>query len=158
MPIAAGQTAPPVVLDTVQGETWSRSGPVLLIFFKGSCPTCQLAFPVYGELERRYGDALPIVAVCQDPPREAAKWLADRGFSGPALDDASGGYALSEAYGVESVPTLVLIGTDDHIEKVREGWDRARVNALARVIGERTGRSTAPVSTENDGLPAFKPG
>ncbi len=132
-------------------------GPALLAFFKTGCPTCQLAFPVYAELERRYGDVVPVVAVTQDSLATTAPWLADKGFAGPALDDASDHYAVSEAYAVATVPTLVLV-EDGKVAATSEGWDRDRANAWARQLGERTGRDTSPVSSEGDGLPLFKPG
>ena len=167
MPVAPGAAAPDFELPEGGGGRRSlaelaATGPVLLAFFKASCPTCQLAFPVYAELARRYGDAAPVVAVAQDPPAVARPWLDERGFAGPRLDD-SAGYRASDAYGVRSVPTLVLVEPDATVARVtvarvEEGWDRDRTNALARELGERTGRRTDPVSTEGDGRPAFKPG
>lgn len=132
-------------------------GAALLAFFKTTCPTCRLAFPVYGELERRYGDVVPVVAVSQSPMDVAATWLAEHGFAGPVLDDEAGRFTVSAAYQVGSVPTLVLV-EDGRVADTSEAWDRDRVNRWAFELGTRTGRSTAPVSTEADGRPLFKPG
>ena len=162
MPLAPGAPAPAFDLPSADGGRRSLShltarGSALLAFFKTGCPTCQLAFPVYAELERRYGDAVPVVAVTQDSLATTTPWLEDNGFAGPALDDASDGYAVSEAYAVTTVPTLVLV-EDGKVVATSEGWDRDRANAWARQLGERTGRDTSPVSTDGDGLPSFKPG
>ncbi len=162
MPLPPGAPAPSFDLPSADGGRRSLSdltgrGPALLAFFKTGCPTCQLAFPVYGELERRYGDAVPVVAVSQDSLATTAPWLEAKGFAGPALDDASDRYAVSDAYAVTTVPTLVLV-EDGKVAATSEGWDRDRANAWARQLGERTGRDTSPVSTEGDGLPSFKPG
>ena len=163
MPLPPGAEAPSFELPASDGggtrslEDIAGDGPALLAFFKTGCPTCQLAFPVYGELERRYGNAVPVVAVSQDTPAKTVPWLDDRGFDGPALDDDSDGYAVSAAYGVTTVPTLVLVEGRKVVD-VSQGWDRDRVNALARMLAERTGGDGSAVSTEGDGRPAFKPG
>jgi peroxiredoxin len=162
MPLAPGTEAPAFSLPGADGVQVSSAqvtggGAAVLAFFKTSCPTCRLAFPVYGELARRYGDLLPVVAVSQDPLAAARPWLEDMGFPGPALDDAEGHYSVSSAFGVRSVPTLVLV-EGGKVAATSEGWDRERVNAWAEELGRRTGRSTAPVSDHSDGRPPFKPG
>ena len=48
--LSAGKTAPTFQLATTTGERLSlpealADGPVLLAFFKVSCPTCQFTFP-----------------------------------------------------------------------------------------------------------------
>lgn len=130
---------------------------MLLAFFKDTCPVCALAFPVVGELARRYGDAVPVIAVAQDPPERAERWLGEYGMAGAYLDD-SGGYPLSDAFEVGTVPSLFLLdgGT---VEEVSEGWDRDRYNDIDSALAARTGRpSPGPVSTPADGRPVFKPG
>jgi thiol-disulfide isomerase/thioredoxin len=130
----------------------------VLAFFKTGCPTCQLSFPVWGELARRYGDAIPVVGVAQDPPAVAGPWLAERGFPGPNVDD-SDGYPLSRAFAVDVVPTLVLVDGDGTVAEVGEGWSRDAANAWDERLAAATGRpSPGPVSEDEDGLPAFKPG
>lgn len=163
MTIAVGASAPPFALTDDTGGSVSLSGltsdgPAVLAFFKTTCPTCRLAFPVIGELADRFGDHLPVVAVSQDPLGKARPWLDELGFVGPVLDDASGGYEVSAAFELEAVPTIVVVDQDGTVRQVVAGWDRTGVNDVARQLGELTGLSTAPVSTENDGRPPFKPG
>lgn len=163
MALEPGMPAPDFRLPGSDAEPHSLAeltsdGPALLIFFRSGCPTCRLAFPVYGEMARRYGDAAAVVAVSQDPVLQVGPWLREHEFSGPALDDSADGYAVSVAYDVQTVPTLVLVGSDRTVAMVAEGWDRDWANRFARALGDATGRSVAPVSTEGDGLPVFKPG
>lgn len=163
MPLAVGTRAPAFTLPASDGAPRSLAqlvagGPAVLAFFKSTCPTCVLAFPVYGELARRYGEEVPVVAVSQDPLIQAVGWLREQGFEGLVLDDASDHYAVSAAFGIEVVPTLVLLNGDTTVERVVAAWDREATNALASLLGERTGRVTAPVSTPEDGRPVFKPG
>lgn len=163
MPLDPGTPAPPFTLPGSDGVPHRLAElvdghPAVLIFFRTECPTCQLAFPVYGELNRRYADAVPIVAVGQDPIMQAGPWLVERGFEGIVLDDSADRYYVSSVYEVQVVPTVVLIGANAEIERVLQGWDRAEVNALAATLGQVTGGSAEPVSTSADGLPVFKPG
>jgi thiol-disulfide isomerase/thioredoxin len=138
MPIAPGAAAPALPPDVAL--------PVVLAFFKKSCPVCQMAFPAYGRL----ADHANVVAVAQD--HDASDWLAERGFAGAVVDD-SDGYPLSNACGIRTVPTLVVVEGDGTVGKVAEGWDRDAVNDIAARLG-----GVGPVSTQADGLPPFKPG
>lgn len=162
MPIAPGSDAPDFKLPSDDGAERSLAdltakGPAVLAFFKTSCPTCKMAWPVYSALERRYGDEIPVVAVSQNPIDEAAPWLEAVEFHGPFLADDADGHATSQAYEVTSVPALVMV-EDGKVVSVSEGWDRERVNAWARDLGERTGRDSSPVSVKTDGRPPFRPG
>ena len=162
MPLPAGSDAPSFTLPSGEGRERSLDdlageGAALLVFFKTSCPTCVLAMPVVAELERRYGDAVPVVAVTQTAMGTTRPWLAEAGFAGPALDDEQGRYAVSRAYDVQTVPTIVLVD-NGQVVATTQGWDRDRMNEWAVELGTRTGRTTEPVSTEGDGRPVFKPG
>ena len=165
MALAPGAIAPGFDLPAAGGDRerialdeLSATGPALLAFFKTSCPVCVLSFPVWGELARRYGGAMAVVAVSQDPLARARPWLDQAGFEAPVLDD-SAGFATSRAYGVETVPALVLVGTDGRVTDASEGWDRRRANAWDLALAELTGvASRGPVSDPTDGLPPYRPG
>lgn len=162
MALAPGSAAPAFSLPDDGGGTTALAdltagGPVVLAFFKPTCPTCQLAFPVYGELARRYGDAVPFVAVTQDRLDVSRRWLDERRFPGPVLDD-SAGYPASAAYDLDSVPTLVLVGADGTVVHSTAGWDRDAVNAWDERLAAMTDRAPSPVSVEGDGRPPWKPG
>ena len=162
MPLAAGAEAPEFKLLDATGTPrrlgdFTATGPTLLAFFKTSCPTCRLAFPVIGELARRYGDAAPVVAVTQSTLATTLPWLEEVGFAGPVLDDERRRFEVSAAYGIRSVPTLVLVD-GGRVVATSEGWDRDRMNRWAAELGALTGRDTSPVSVEGDGRPLFKPG
>lgn len=161
MAIAAGTPAPTFRLPAGDGapRTLEELGtPAVLAFFKTSCPTCRLAFPVFGELERRFRGNASVVAVSQDPMLQATQWLGDLGFEGDVLNDSYGRYEVSRAYDVQTVPTLVVVGPDGDVDLVTEGWTRDGVNAVAARLGELTGAPGDPVSTPEDGLPPHKPG
>lgn len=162
MLIEVGAAAPPFTLEgqagTVALDDLRGDGPALLAFFKTTCGTCRLAFPVYGDLHRRYGDALPVLAVGQDPLDACRTFLDSHDYDGPVVEDPAPDYPASSAYGIEAVPTLVLVGADGQVQRVTQGWDREEINAWARLLGEHTGGPTDPLSTPEDGRPPFKPG
>lgn len=160
MPIALGAKAPTFTLPAGDGTPLTLEllgAPALLAFFRTDCPTCQLAFPVFGEIERRFRGNANVVAIAQDPAAEAKPWLLEFGFEGEMLDD-SDGYEVSRAYDVQTVPTLVLVGPDGDVDLVIEGWSRHAVNSLVERFGSLTGGPTDPVSELEDGLPHYKPG
>lgn len=162
MPLAAGADAPDFTLPAQDGTERSLTdltakGPVLLSFLKTSCPVCKMAFPVYSEMERRYGDEIPVVAVSQNPLDQTEPWLEDVEFDGTCLLDDTDDHPTSRAYEITSVPTLVMV-EDGKVVAASEGWDRERANAWAADLGQRTGRDTSPVSVKTDGRPPFRPG
>ncbi|MBW3609979.1 MAG: TlpA family protein disulfide reductase [Actinomycetota bacterium] len=165
MTLAPGSIAPDFELPAA-GDGRERldlaeltaAGPALLAFFKTSCPVCVLSFPVWGELARRYGDAVTVTAVAQDPLVKARPWLDEAGFGAPVLDD-SDGFTTSRAYRIETVPTLVLVSGEGEVLSTSEGWDRDRANAWDAELAERSGRpSSGPLSSPDDGLPPHRPG
>lgn len=145
-------------LDRLGLDELTATGPALLAFFKTSCPVCTLSFPLWGELARRYGHVVDVVAVSQDRLAEARPWLDGLGFDAPVVDD-SDGYAVSAAYDIETVPTLVLVDEAGEVLAASQGWDRERANAWDAELAELTGVvSPGPLSTAGDGRPPFRPG
>ena len=60
------------------------TGPVVLAFFKVSCPVCQLTLPFLGRLA---GGELQIVPVSQDDPDATERFLNEFGLYLSALFD-----------------------------------------------------------------------
>jgi hypothetical protein len=61
-------------------------------------------------------------------------------------------YRVSSAYGLETVPSVFLVGGDGLVLDAVGGWDREGWNRVATAAGG------APVSAAGDGLPVFRPG
>ena len=163
MPLPTGTPAPAFRLrrdDGTEVQLAELTGDTgaLLAFFKTTCPTCATAFPVYGRLAAEYGDAVPVVAIAQDPGGVARSWLDTQGFGGPVLDDAATGYAVSRAFAITVVPTLVFVEPDGTVGDATQAWDRDVTNAWAAQLAQRSGRPAVVVSTPADGRPPFRPG
>src|SRR6266498_5681000 len=91
------------------------------------------------------------LGVGEDPPAKIASYSDEYGQKVPTLSEPSP-YEISDAYGLETVPSLVLVDDDGTIRDAVESWDREGWNSLAEAAG------VPPVSDENDGLPPFRPG
>jgi thiol-disulfide isomerase/thioredoxin len=119
----------------------------LLVFFETDCPTCQLALPYLNALA---ANSVQVIGISQDGDRPTREFIKQMGISfGVHLDQ---GLALSRAYDPQSVPTLFLLDEGGHVLKTLVGFDKAGLNDLAASVGH------APVASENDGAPAWKPG
>lgn len=118
--------------ETTLTEILAR-GPVLLAFFKISCPVCQLTFPF---LDRVHAAALPgalqIYGVSQNEPADTREFNQEFGVTFPTLlDTEESGFPVSNDYGISSVPTLFLVERDRTISQVIEGWQRKQIEGLA---------------------------
>ncbi|HEV8572804.1 MAG TPA: redoxin domain-containing protein [Actinomycetota bacterium] len=130
------------------------SGPKAVFFYKVTCPTCQMAAPVAERLFGTFPDHF--VAVAQDPAEKVAAFAEEQGTTFGSVTDAPP-YELSDAYGIEVVPTLFLL-QGGVVTDVAESWDREGWNRLGTGLAAALGQSVAPLSEDGDGLPAFRPG
>jgi len=147
--IAAGSTAPPI-----PGVDFG-TGPRVLLFYKVTCPVCQVAAPKADRLERAYPGRL--VAIGQDPEEELSAFGREYGMDVPAIPDLPP-YPTSDAYGIEVVPTLVLVGEEGKVLDTVVSWDRDGYNRVSGRLAELTGSQPAVISDPGDGLPPFRPG
>jgi len=145
---------PGAAAPAVDGVDFS-AGPTAVFFYKVTCPVCQMAAPKAGAFATGYPGR--IVGVGQDPVEKLAAFEAEYGMGFPSLSDAPP-YDLSNAYGIETVPTTFLVGTDGTIVDTVESWDRDGLNRLSQELAGLTGRPYVPVSEQGDGLPPFRPG
>jgi len=134
--LTAGALAPGFSLPTIAGESVGleqalRKGPVVLAFFKISCPVCQYAFPFYERMYQSYRKAnVSFIGVSQNDARETLLFVKQYGITFPiALDDPRR-YDVSNAYRLTNVPTLFLIAPSGEIEVASVGWSKADVESV----------------------------
>jgi hypothetical protein len=148
MAIAVGSVATPV-------EGAQVRGPHALVFYKVTCGTTKMAGPPIARL----GDAYPgaVVGVGQDPPEALATFAETYGWRFPQVPDPAP-YPASDAYGIVSAPTVVVVDGEGRVADVVESWDRDGVNRASARLALLLGAVPAVVSEATDGLPDFKPG
>src|SRR5215471_14921269 len=99
--LATGIKAPEFELKTLEGKKFSLAdelarGPVVLAFFKVSCPTCQYAFPFLERLHKAYGSKnVALVGISQDDARDTAAFLKEFGVTFPVVIDDPSRYVVS---------------------------------------------------------------
>ena len=133
-----GAAAPDFTLPDLHGASQSlkallTKGPVLLAFFKTSCPTCQYTLPF---LERLRNSSARIFGISQDNQRSTEQFNRQYGLSFPVLlDPASEDYPASNAYGLTHVPSLVWVEPDGKISLSAVGFVKADLEEIARRAG-----------------------
>jgi peroxiredoxin len=116
---------------------------------------CQLAAPAARKFERAYPGR--IAGIGQDPNEKLAEFDREYGLGFPSVADLPP-YEVSNAYGIISVPTLFLVGTDGMVLESVPSWDRDGYNAVSERLAGLTGTGYVPISEPGDGLPPFRPG
>ncbi|HKU26669.1 MAG TPA: TlpA disulfide reductase family protein [Candidatus Sulfotelmatobacter sp.] len=140
--LAAGTKAPEFELKAIGGTKFSLQqelarGPVVLVFFKVSCPTCQYALPFYERLHKAYGaKGIGLFAVSQNDAKDTAAFVKEFGITFPVLLDDTRSYPASNAYGLTNVPTIFWIAQDGEIEVSSVGWVKADFESINRKMAE----------------------
>ena len=131
--------------------------PAVLVFFKTTCATCDLAFPYLNRLRAAYPDGWHLWAISQDPMDRTLPYAARAGIDYPVLIDASAYYA-SKLYDPPATPTVFVIGPDGRVEFSTYGFSKEDVNEIAGRIAGYVGAEPQVIAPPDDGRPAFKPG
>ena len=164
--LATGAPAPEFRLPLLDGgEVGLRElrarGPVLLAFFKITCPVCQMTFPF---LERIHAaQTLQIYGISQNDPEDTREFNREFGVTFPTLlDTEDSGFPVSNDYGISSVPTLFLVEPAGTVSFVNEGWSKKEIAWLANQPGKsanQPGSQTgATFFRQSDNVPEWKPG
>jgi len=162
--LTPGTAAPDFSLSTMDGEQFSLKealarGPVLVAFFKVSCPVCQFAFPFLERIYKAYGDRnLAILGVSQNGKKDTAAFIKEYGVSFPVLLDDLDTYPVSNAYGLTNVPTIFWIAQDGEIEISSVGWMRKEIDEINRKAAQITGEESVPVIRSGEQVPEFRAG
>jgi peroxiredoxin len=156
--LTPGERAPDFDLRDDHGHTRSlrelvKSGPVLVAFFKTTCPVCQLAFPFLDRIHR--GQPMPLISVfgvSQDDAEATREFTDEFGVAFPILfDTADTAYPASNAYGISHVPSMFLVEPDGVISWTMEGFEKKALETLGAKAGVAT-------FTARDQVPVFKAG
>jgi peroxiredoxin len=153
--IDPGSRAPDFRLPRLDGgevtlQELVSNGPVLLAFFKISCPVCQLTFPF---LERLHAaGTLPIYGISENDAEDTREFNREFGVTFPMLlDSEESGFPASNDYGISTVPTLFLVGPDGAVSNVIEGWNKKEIAWLGDKAGVNPFRP-------GDNVPEWKAG
>jgi peroxiredoxin len=134
-----GEKAPAFELESLDGTRTSLADlqggkPIVVAFFKVSCPTCQYTFPFLDRIG--HTAELPVVAISQDDAAATRKFNTSLGVTLPTLlDKASENYPASNGFQITHVPSMFLVEPGGLITWAVMGFHK---QALAD-LGERIG-------------------
>lgn len=162
--LTAGTKAPEFTLKTLDGQAFSLGdelarGPVVLAFFKVSCPTCQYALPFFERLYKAYGKkGVTLVGVSQNNAKDTAAFNKEFGVTFPVLLDEDGKYPVSNAYGLTNVPSIFWIAQDGEVEVSSVGWVKADFEQINRRMAEVGKAATAAMFKPGEDVRDFRAG
>jgi len=161
--LASGSIAPGFSLLSLEGREYSlatemKRGPVVVAFFKVSCPVCQFTFPFLERLYKRYGgEGVTFLGISQDDARATRRFAEDYGVTFPVLRDEEG-YPVSNGYGLTNVPTTFLIDSDASVRVVCHGFNKADLESIANELAQHRKVPLAALFQTDERVPANKPG
>ena len=162
--LTAGAKAPDFTLPQLEGPDFSLAkaldrGPVLLAFFKISCPVCQYTFPFLERLYQSLRDQdAALIGVSQNSVSDTARFRKEYGITFPlALDDPAA-YKVSNAYGLTIVPTMFLIAPSGTLEVSSAGWSRSDIAGVAAKIADALHTVPPPVFLPGEEVAEWRPG
>ncbi len=159
----AGTVAPPFTLQDIDGKSYSlpealKQGPVLLAFFKVSCPTSQFTLPFLERLHQavKGSSAVRLWGVSQNDPGQTGAFAEEYGLTFPMLLDEDG-YPVSNGYGLTTVPTLFLVEPDGGIRLSSVGFNRRDIEEVTAEFSKLTAQ-TIQVFQPGERIPDSKAG
>jgi hypothetical protein len=155
--LGPGSPFPPLDLRDSRGDALALAQPgreALYVFFKTTCPTCELLWPYLDRLRLRLGEKLEIVAVSQDDPGETDRFSRDLDTGVRTVYDPPP-WRASEEMGLENVPTMFLVGGDGRIRETIQGFQKAKLEELA---SQRSGNGGHPLFRPDENVPQIRPG
>jgi len=128
-----GSAAPGIALPAAGGQgnrvrlaDLVKERPVALVFWATWCPTCRSELEALearrGELEKG-GVGLAGINMDFESPGVVEQYLRDAAIRFPVLLDDS---SVSGAYGVSTLPTVYVVGTDGRICGAKVGYTSGR--------------------------------
>jgi len=162
--LPVGKSAPDFKLNTLDGKPFSLNdalgrGPVVLAFFKVSCPTCQYALPFYERLFRAYKkQPVQLLAVSQNDANDTRAFAREFKITFPILLDDTRKYPVSNAYGLTNVPTIFWIAADGEIEVSSVGWSKVDFEQINHKMSEAASIAAAPVFLPDEVVQDYRAG
>ena len=161
--VLAGHAAPAFSLPAVDGKKFSleealKKGPVVFAFFKISCPVCQYTFPFLERLHRAYAhEPVTFWGISQDDERDTREFCQEYSITFPALIDQKG-YPVSNAYGLTTVPMVLLIRPDGKVQATENGFSKKHLEKISAELGRHFKKPPAQVFLPDEIIPDYKPG
>jgi peroxiredoxin len=161
--LKSGTKAPTFELPLMGGGRFSlqaalAKSPVVLAFFKISCPVCQYAFPFYERLARAQDSKVQVVGVSQNDEADTHNFAKEYGVAFPIALDDTYKYPVSNAYGLTNVPTVFEIAQDGVIALSCVGWEKAGLEEIYHRHAVSANIQAKPLFSPTEQVADFRPG
>ena len=90
-----------------------KGKPLLINFFSTDCPSCRTELPHIQEISEQAGDRLEVLVISNDAPATLVAYLRQESITLPVAYDQG---AAHRAYNVDTIPYLVVIDKEGHIQ------------------------------------------
>lgn len=152
--VNVGDTAPPMTLTTIDGQSLTVGGKrkarsQLLFFVAPDCPVCKSLLPVVKSSARAESGWLDVVLASDGNEPAQRRMIMDQGLAGIAFVLSE---ALGRAFGVAKLPYAVLIDENgkvaslglvnsrEHLESLFEAKERG-VASIQEFLARREGEA-----------------
>jgi hypothetical protein len=126
-------------------------------FFKTTCPTSELAWPHFDRLARIGAGRQAVFAVSQDDRAATAEFNARLKIRLETLYDTPP-WKASAVLGLTNVPTFFLVAAEGRIRETVVGFQRFKLEELARRAAKLAGRRSARLFPIGEQIPLIVPG
>ena len=123
-----GTSSPRFKTRTTNGQMVSsealRGRTIVFEFWATWCPACVSSLPALNAFEQRVKNDASIEVYSVHVPKGAfapavAAFMTQRGYDFPVILDRDA--QLSRAFQIESIPTLIVVGPDGRVSRVKNG-------------------------------------
>jgi len=155
--------APEFALAGLEGRSYSlrdalAQGPLIVAFFKVSCPTCQYVLPYIERLHQQFhAQKIQVWGVSQDDARTSRSFVEEYKVTFPVLVDDHP-YEISSTYGLTHLPAMLLIDPQGQIVLATDGFDKRDLLAIHRWLAEYTAAVPPALFRATERVPEYTPG
>jgi Peroxiredoxin len=135
-----GKAAPSVGnLKTIDGKTVSLEGyrgkVVVMDFWATWCPPCREAIPSLKSVHGKYGKkGVVVLGVSNEEKSTVAPFAKKNNMTYTVVADPSGGNKALEAYGVQGIPTLLVIDKKGKVRLHEVGYNPGMAAEMDRLL------------------------
>jgi hypothetical protein len=154
---AAGSLFPPLALEDPRGQrvelssVWSR-GEALIVVGHRDCKTTRQTLPYVERIHRRAAAQGRVLVVLQDDAGAALELCRELDLTVPLVCEPEP-YPLSQALGLEVVPSLLLVSPEGRVTQSCEAFRKPELDAFAARLGV-----PGTLFEAHDPMPSLKPG
>lgn len=148
------ESGQPISLESHRGKV------VIVTFWATWCPYCLKELPILENIQNLVGkDRIEVIAVNWKEDRDTYR-VVKRRLKGLTLTLTSDPGRIGEAYGVNSIPHMLMIGKDGRVDSVRRGYSEEDLEDIAADLNRlltspavatatATGSVAAPAAVES---------